>query len=345
MKEKVAIIGCGAISLAHGYPLAYMDSVDLVAVCDIKEERAANMAKMLQCKYYADYKEMLEKEEIDVVHVCTPHYLHPIIVKYACQLGKHVMTEKPMAITLTDAISMMEEAEKNKVKLEVIFQNRFNAASQLVKNTLESGELGDIIAVKASLTWDRNKNYYSNSDWKGTWDKEGGGVIIDQAIHTLDLVRWFVDSPIEYVIANMENRMHEYIEVEDTAEGIVHFTNGVTASFYAMNYYGCDAPIEIELVCDNGVIHIINTKAVITFKNKKQYVADLDESEKEKFGSFNKDCWGISHIKQINSFYAYIRGESEQYVKVEDALQTQKMICAIYESARNKKKVFLDNNV
>ena len=343
MREKVAIVGCGAISLAHGYPVAYRKDVELVAVCDIKEERAKKIAKILNCpRTYTDYKKMIDKEKIDIIHLCTPHYLHPIMAIYSLQHGINVITEKPMSIKLKDAEAMIECAKKNNVKLEVIFQNRFNAASQLVKNTLVKGELGKVISAKATLMWNREKEYYDKSDWKGTWDKEGGGVIIDQAIHTLDLVRWFIDSPIKYVQADLHNRLHNYIDVEDSAEGIIEFKNDVIVSFYAINYYGYDSPVEIELYCEHGVVQVNNTRAVITFNNKKQYIADVDQSEKEKYGPFNKDCWGISHIKQINSFYNYIRGKSEQYVDVIDVLETQKLICGIYESNRTKEKVYIN---
>ncbi|MGB4187979.1 MAG: Gfo/Idh/MocA family oxidoreductase [Limnochordia bacterium] len=118
------------------------------------------------------------------------------------------MIEKPMSISLADAYEMISAAEQNGVVLGVIFQNRYNPGSKLVKAMLESGQLGRIISSKLSVTWKRTDEYYSRSDWKGTWDKEGGGVIIDQAIHTLDLARWLVDSEIEFVDATISNRTH-----------------------------------------------------------------------------------------------------------------------------------------
>lgn len=340
MNEKVAIIGCGQICLVHGYPIAYRKDVDLVAVCDIVEEKARNIADILKCKkYYTDYLQMFEQEKIDIVHICTPHYLHPVMAREAMKRKIHVITEKPMAIHYDDAVDLVKTAQKVNVKFEAVMQNRFNAASQLVKKTLQSGELGEIISAKALLMWNRDKAYYDKSDWKGTWDKEGGGVVIDQAIHTLDLLRWFVDKPVESVEATLYNRVHHFIEVEDTADGIIAFKGGLLASFYFINYYGYDAPIEIELFCENGIIKVIGSRAEILFNDNKKYIADIDEKEKEKFGPFNKCCWGISHIKQINSFYSYIRNEEEQYIKIEDALETQKLVCAIYESNKQKSKL------
>lgn len=131
--------------------------------------------------------------------------------------GCHVLTEKPMAIALADARRMLDTAAATGRTLGVIFQNRYNAGSQLIRRCLDNGDLGEVRAARVLLTWDRSPEYYSQSDWKGTWDKEGGGVIIDQAIHTLDLMRWFIGRPVTGVQASLANRTHPDIPVEDTA--------------------------------------------------------------------------------------------------------------------------------
>ncbi|MBK1811286.1 Gfo/Idh/MocA family oxidoreductase [Clostridium sp. YIM B02505] len=338
---KTAVIGCGTISLAHLFPLDYTDKVELVAVCDIKEDIAKATAERFKCKYYTDYKQMLQKEEIEVVHLCTPHYLHSEMAQYLCNLGKHVFTEKPMSINYEDSLKMLKAAEDNNVKLGVVFQNRYNASSQLVKQSLISGRLGKIKSAKASVTWCRTDDYYLSSDWKGTWEKEGGGVVIDQAIHTLDLMRWFIDDEIEYVDARISNRHHKIIQVEDCAEGIIKYKNGVITSFYAMNYYSYDAPIEIAIHCENGIAKITGDYASIIYNDGQESIAKTDITEKEKYGPFNKDCWGISHIKQINNFYESIEKNNEAYISVYDTLKTQRMICAIYESGKTQSKIFL----
>lgn len=340
-KFKVAVIGCGNIFLAHALPLDYMRNIDLVAVCDIKEERAIEMARRFKCSYYTDYKQMLMNEEIEVVHICTPHYLHAEMAIYICSLGKHVFTEKPMSIKLDDAKRMIECAKNNNVKLGVVFQNRYNASSQLVKKTLDSGELGKIKSAKANITWQRTDEYYDLSDWKGTWDKEGGGVIIDQAIHTLDLMRWFINDDIEYVFSIISNDQHYEIKVEDSAQGIIKYKNGILTSFYAMNYYSYDAPIEIEIHCENGIAKIIGDTGKISFNDGREYIAKTNVKEKEIYGPFNKDCWGISHIKQIYNFYEAIEGDKTPYISAEDVIKTQQMICAIYDSAKQGKRINL----
>jgi UDP-N-acetyl-2-amino-2-deoxyglucuronate dehydrogenase len=337
-KFKAGIIGCGNIHPMHAISLKKIENAELVAVCDIKEDRAKKRAEFHKCDYYLDYKEMIDKAGIDVVHICTPHYMHAPMALYAASKGKHIMTEKPMAITKEDAIAMIEAARKNKVTLGVIFQNRYNPGSQLIKNTLKSGELGKVISGKLTVTWQRTDEYYSESDWKGTWDKEGGGVVIDQAIHTMDLLRWFVDSEIEYVDANIGNRAHQIIQVEDSAEGVIKYKNGVVTGFWAINYYGWNAPVEIELYCEKGLAKLECETAVIKFNDGREIKAGPDPNEFIDYGNF-KTYWGVSHIKQIRQFYESLAKGVEPEINGEDAFKTQEMICAVYQSGKEKHRI------
>ena len=185
-KIRAAVIGCGNISVMHLDSITALDESELVAVCDIKPERAKEAAEKYGTKAYTDYHEMFEKEELDVVHICLPHYLHTVVARDAFRAGIHVLSEKPMSIDYEDAVETVELAEKLNVKYGVIFQCRYNTPSQLVKKRITDGRLGAVKCGRTTLTWYRSDNYYGGSDWKGTWDKEGGGVVIDQAIHSLD---------------------------------------------------------------------------------------------------------------------------------------------------------------
>ncbi|PKM93945.1 MAG: gfo/Idh/MocA family oxidoreductase [Firmicutes bacterium HGW-Firmicutes-1] len=335
---RVGIIGCGNIFPMHAYPAMKREEVELIAVCDNKEDRAKEKAGELGCKYYVDYKEMIDKEKLDVVHICTPHYLHAPMSIYAANAGANVLTEKPMAIKLEDAKAMLDAANENDILLGVIFQNRYNPGAKLIKNTLETGQLGKIISSKLAVTWNRSDDYYSKSDWKGTWEMEGGGVIIDQAIHTMDLMRWFIDSEIDYVDATISNRAHEIIQVEDSAEGVVVYKNGVVSSFYTINYYGYDAPVEIELHCEKGIVKMEADKAIIMFADGKQLIADKNPNESFDYGNV-KSYWGVSHVKQINNYYDSLEKGIKPYIAAEDAYKTQKLICTIYESGKELKRV------
>lgn len=342
MKQfKVGLVGCGAISAVHLASIKSARLAELAAVCDIREDRARAAAERYGCRYYTDYKEMLEKENLDAIHICTPHYLHPIIAVYAASKGVNVLTEKPMSITLQDADNMIGACKRNNVALGVIFQNRYNAGSVLIKKTLESGELGKILSGRLSVNWHRTDEYYSSSDWKGTWDKEGGGVLINQAIHTMDLLRWFVDSPLDYVDVNISNRFHPGIEVEDCAEGVIHYKNGVTTIFHTLNYYSYDAPIEVEIHCENGLVKLVSDKAVIRFNDGRELSADRDASDQKNADESVKDYWGTSHTKQINAFYEALAKGEKPFIDGEEARKTQQLICAVYQSGKLSKRIFL----
>lgn len=337
-KFRVGIIGCGKIFPMHAVSVTKQENAELICVCDNKEEVAKKRAEEYGCKYYTDYKEMIEKENLDTVHLCTPHYLHPEMAIYAMSKGLHVLTEKPMAINKEDAYRMQEAAKKYDRALMVSFQNRFNPGSLLIKRTLESGDLGKILSGRAIVTWNRSDEYYSKSDWKGTWDKEGGGVVIDQAIHTLDLMNWFVDSEIVSVNAQIGNRAHHIIVVDDYAEGMISYKNGVNTSFFAINYYTYDAPIEIELHCEKGIVKLVGEKATITFNDGHELVADRNPNETFDFGKV-KQYWGVGHMKEINHFYSVLEHGGTMRNTADEVMTTQEMICAIYESGKSGKAI------
>lgn len=328
---KVAVIGCGSISCMHLEPAVALEEAELVAVCDIKPDRAEHAAQKYNAKPYTDYMGMFEKEQLDVVHICLPHYLH---TKVACDAFKkriNVLSEKPMSIKYEDAIEAVELAEKCGVKYGVIFQCRYNTPSMLVKQRIEDGKLGKVKCGRTTLTWYRSDNYYDHSDWKGTWEKEGGGVIIDQAIHSIDLANWMIDSiPIE-IQASLHNRNHENMVVEDTGEGIIKYENGVLLSFYAMNNYFVDEPIEIRLVCENGKAIFSYDRAEISY-NDGTFEAVNNMPQKMVSYTGGKDYWGTQHAVQIRQFYRSALGLEELEISGKEALKIQKIICEIYKN-------------
>lgn len=325
-KLRVAIIGCGNIFLMHAQPAFIRENVELVAVCDIKEERAKEKAEQFKCTYYTNYLELFEKEILDVIHICLPHYLHAPVAIEAAKRKIHVLTEKPMSIHFSDAKEMVETAKNNGVTLGVIFQNRYNPGSILIKEMLQNGTLGKIKSGKLSVTWDRSDEYYLTSDWKGTWEKEGGGVVIDQAIHTMDLMRWFVDDEIEYVDATISNRAHEMIEVEDCAEGVIKYRSGVVTAFHTINYYSYDAPVTIELHCENGLAKMIADRGVVSLKDGREFVADHNPNETFDYGNGAKGYWGVSHVKQINNFYESLNDHSQLQITGEEARDRKSVV-------------------
>ena len=333
-KIKVGVIGCGRISVMHLESIVYLEDTELVACCDIKPDRAEEAAKKYGARAYTSYEEMLEKEELDAIHICLPHYLHSKVAIAAFERGVAVLTEKPMDVDYESAVNAVNRAKELGVQFGVIFQCRYNASAQLVKDAVTSGRLGKIISARSTLTWSRPDNYYADSDWKGTWDKEGGGVVIDQAIHSIDLTRWVIDSEVESVSCSMANRGHSAVDVEDTAEGLVTFKNGVKYGFYCMNNYGCDEPIEIRLYCENGKVTFTYDDAYIVYNDGTR--EEAHQSEAKLDARIGKEYWGIHHIRQIKQFYdAYLGGEPLE-ITGEEALKTHELVMKIYEIGRKK---------
>ncbi len=374
-KFGVGIIGCGAIFGTHAYPLHTIENVEVKAVCDIKPPAREAASRLFNCDAYENYEDLLKRDDIDVVHVLTPHYLHAPMVIAAANSGRHVLSEKPMSITLADALAEIEAGKRNKVTIGVISQNRYNSASVAIKEALDSGSLGKVVGQRVLLSWFKPNEYYQNSDWHGTWEKEGGSLIIDQSIHVLDLARWFVDDEIVSIQASIDNRNHPVIETEDTAEGLIKYRNGVQSVFYATNNYTYNSPVIVETHCENGMALMEFDRAVITYRNGREmsvinnpndtldeatYQAFFNQSSSQtafqtlsKWGVFGapvtipitwktpRPYWGVTHIKQIKNFYQSLTDGVQPDITAAEAFKTQEMICAIYEFAKTKKMVTL----
>jgi predicted dehydrogenase len=334
-KLRVGVIGCGRISVMHLVSASYLDEAELVACCDIKEDRANAAAEKYGIKAYTDYIKMLDEEKLDAVHICLPHYLHTKVACDAFSRGVNVLSEKPMDIDYKSAENAVKLAKECGVLYGVIFQCRYNNAPQLVKKRVTDGSLGKIITARSTLTWTRSDEYYSMSDWKGTWDKEGGGVVIDQAIHSIDLVNWIVDSEVENISVSMENRGHKIVKVEDTADGLIDYKNGVRYGFWCMNNYGCDEPIEIRFFCEKGKVTLTYDDAYIKYNDGSSEEAHKDVVTHNYGGG--KDYWGSMHIKQIKQFYRSCLGLEELEISGEHALKTHKLICDLYDKGGMRK--------
>jgi len=340
---KVGIVGCGNIFLMHAQSLINTPDVELSAVCDIKPLRARLAAKKYNCRYYLDYKQMLEKENLDAVHILTPHYLHPPMAIQALNKKINVLTEKPISIDPQDAQNMIKAAKQSNVKLGVVFQNRYNPGSRLVKKSLLTGRLGKIKAAKLIISYHKPDSYYQRSDWKGRLKLEGGGVLIDQAIHFIDVLRWLIDDEVEFVEANTARRMHKFIKVEDLAEGVIKFKKGAYICFYLINFYSFDADPEIEIDCQNGRVKLVKDSARIGFYDGKVLEAGPKPEEYIDYGKGRKDYWGFCHWIQIREFYQALKENRQPQVNGEEALKTQEIVWNIYKSARTGKRLYLSN--
>jgi len=326
---KAAIIGLGNIAPMHIKSLNEI-KVEIAAVCDKDLNLVEEFAAEIGCRPYTDYEKMLDEGGFNVLHICLPHFLHAPIAIAAFQKGIHVLCEKPLATTLSDAKAMVEAAEQAGLAFGVIFQNRFGPGVKLIKQTLESGALGTITGGKFRVAWCRGESYYKGSDWRGYWRTGGGGVIINQSIHCFDLMNFFLGEPTS-VKASIANLAHPTIEVEDVAEGVISYGD-VQVSFLVTTNNHCDEPVSLELIGEKGDAKLVGEHACVTFSDGTQKTAEQDVEAQRRFGM--KTYWGVSHILQISDFYKCLYEGRKHLPDGMDGARTQALVNGTYESAK-----------
>lgn len=326
-KLKIAIVGCGNVSKRHFEAAFENENSILVACCDNVPEKADAIAEKYNIKPFYSFDEMMNDADFDILHICTPHFLHAQMAITAMEKGKHVFCEKPLAIHYEDAVRMCDCAKQNNVYLAACFQNRYNLSSQYLKDLVKSEKLGKIVAVKGNVTWDRDEEYYSD-DWHGTLKKEGGGVIINQCIHTLDLIQWLVDSSVVSVDGSIsQKRLKGKVETEDTADALIKFSNGAEALFYGTLCYRDNSSVFLEILFEKGRA-VMYDELVIIDENDNREVIALKKSKGEK------NYWGTSHKVIIDDFYDCIINKKEFLVNGESGSIAVKIVDELYKSAR-----------
>ncbi len=239
-KIGVGLIGCGGISSVHFDAIEKLGNVKLIAVADVDAKKAQAKAEKYGCEWTDNWESFACRDDIEAVHICTPHFLHAPMAIKLLQAGKFVLTEKPIATNVDDARQMIASANN---KLCVIFQNRYNQSTKFVKNAIETGEFGKLLGLRATVNWHRERPYYTQSGWRGFWATEGGGVMINQAIHTLDLLLHFAGKPLSVKGSVSTDVLGDTIEVEDTAHGVIRFESGVRATYYFTTTNFTDSPV------------------------------------------------------------------------------------------------------
>ena len=230
-----------------------MPEAELIAFADVIPERAETMAGKYGGRAYSSLDELLDHEKIDVLHICTPHYLHTPMARQAAELDINVFTEKPPVIYRQQWTEFKQLGDK--VRVGICFQNRYNGSTRALKDLLSTGEPGKVLGSRGFVTWRRDAPYYTESGWRGALSTEGGGALINQAIHTLDLMAYFL-GPGQVLGASLSNRhLKGIIEVEDTLEAALDFGDA-RGLFYAATAYSLDAPIIFELACENATLRL-----------------------------------------------------------------------------------------
>ncbi|MBR3929201.1 MAG: Gfo/Idh/MocA family oxidoreductase [Clostridia bacterium] len=327
---NVGIIGMGGISRVHLDCLLSMENASIVAVCDIRKDRLAEAVKRTGAQGYADWRDVVARDDIDIIHVTTPHYLHAPISIAALETGKHVLTEKPMATTTEDAKKMIAAAEKSKGTLSVIFQNRYNASSVAIRELQEKGDLGKLLCARASVCWHREAPYYTESGWRGSLTTEGGGTLINQSIHTLDLLS-YLGGPIKRVLGHIStDLLRDSIEVEDNCHAVFEYESGAKGVLHTTNNYGIDAPVMLEFVFENATYQL---HAENLFKIEDGIPTLVVQGQNAKHLG-EKSYWGDSHKFQISKVYDCILKGIPFEIDGKSAFPALNLVKAIQESSK-----------
>ena len=324
-----AIIGCGAIFPLHAKALARLQGVELLVVADNELSKAEKMGLEYGCTGTNDYRTIIERDDIDVVHLCTPHHLHAEMAVELLNAGKHVLTEKPLAVDLESAHRMLEAAASSKGQLGVVFQNRYNDPSVLIKQMIQSGELGKLVCLKGVVTWHRDENYYQSSNWRGRWASEGGGVLMNQTIHTLDLLQWFGGDIVSVQGSVTTDVLDGIIEVEDSAHACIDFSNKARALFYGTNAYLVNSPVELEVIFEHGTL-LQRRDSLYLWKDEQETLVCDPSSRSFDAKSEAKSYWGTGHFLLIEDFYTHIRENRRFWIDGEEAFKALKLVADIY---------------
>ena len=333
---RIAFSGCGRISRNHFDAIDRIDGLELAAVCDADPERAASAGAEWKVPHFTSYERMLAESHADVVAIATPSGLHPAQGIAAARAGMHVVTEKPMAISLTGADELVKACDTAGVHLFVVKQNRLNPPVQLLKRAVDRGRFGRIYLASCTVHWARPQEYYDQASWRGTWEFDGGA-FMNQASHYVDLIQWLM-GPVESVMAKTAT-LARRIETEDTGIAILKFRSGalgkieVTMLAYPRNLEG-----SLTLLGEKGSAKIGGTAV-----NKIEHwqFADYDDDDKlvEAADTNPPNVYGLGHEGYYRNVLSVLRGEAKPDTDGRAGRKSLELILGIYESAKTGREV------
>lgn len=325
---RVGIVGCGSIAKTHAWVLKQMADVELVGFADTIIQRAVNFSKTYtdqNAAVFHSLTEMLQEAGLNVLHICTPHYLHVPMAVEAMNSGVSVFSEKPPAIDMEQFAQLSQVSKNDEVKLGFCFQNRYNKEIAKTDEILSSGRLGNVIGSRAFVTWRRDEDYYI-SDWKGKIVTEGGGALINQSIHTLDLMLRYLGEPTSVQATVINHHLPSVIEVEDTVEAWMTFAGGARACFYATTAYATDAPVIFELQCERGSITLVDKSVTVRESGCEPQCYSFEETV-----GVGKSYWGNGHLACIKDFYDKLDSNARFQNDLDGVKTTMKTMMRIYD--------------
>lgn len=343
---KYALIGCGRIAVNHVKAVANND-LDFVAMCDIDDSKFDVMLEKAGCgdfpeaKRYADYKQLLEENpDIELVAIATESGKHAEIALDCIDAGKNVIIEKPMAMSIADADEIIRRAEEKGVKVSACHQNRFNVAVRKMREALEAGRFGRLSHGSIHVRWNRNRDYYNQAPWRGTWEQDGG-CLMNQCIHGIDLLRWMMGDEVVEVYGTTRQQFHDYLEAEDVGMAVVKFANGAIGTIEGTtNVYPRNLEETLYLFGSDGTVKIGGTSTnnidVWDFADE----TEADEANKG-LAEQTSNVYGNGHTALYADVVDAIENDRAPYVDAVAGRNALEMILAIYKSQKTGESVHL----
>jgi UDP-N-acetyl-2-amino-2-deoxyglucuronate dehydrogenase len=358
-RVKIALAGAGVIGTHHGLVISELaDRVELVAVVDVHLERAERLAAERGGKAFTSLTEALAAVPIDIVVVCTPTGRHGELAIEALEAGKHVIIEKPAETTLTKTDKIIEAQHKAGTLVAVISQHRFDESTEIALEAIARGELGRLTTGIASIDWWRGQSYYDSGDWRGTWELDGGGALMNQGVHTVDLLVAAMGRPVE-VFAYAATLAHQRIEVEDAVVAVIRFESGALGVLHATTaaYPGLSARLQVHgdrgsIVIDNDHLTFVHTTPQSSQAEEKLMGStsdsinqldsyNLSEQTGPTAGSNAGGLSPLAHRRQYENFLAALARTELLRVDLETNRRSIGVITGVYESARTGRPVAL----
>lgn len=342
---KYALIGCGRISTNH-IKAAVNNKLEIVGVCDIIPRKMDEvLAKHgldsdSTIHHYTDYKEMIKVEEPELISIATESGNHAEIALYCIGAGINVIIEKPMAMSIEDADKIIALAEEKHVKVSACHQNRFNVAVQELRKAIESGRFGKISHGSIHVRWNRNKGYYDQAPWRGTWAQDGGA-LMNQCIHGIDLLRWMMGDEVEEVYGATRQQLHDYLEAEDVGMAVVKFKNGAIGTIEGTtNVYPKNLEETLYIFGENGTVKIGGTS---TNNIDVWDFADETEADSKNKGleEVTSNVYGNGHTSLFADVIDAIENDRKPYVDAVAGRNALEMILSIYKSQKTGQAIKL----
>ena len=341
-----AIVGCGLIADFHAKAIDSVPNARLVVTASRSAKNARRVAKPYRADWTTNWRDVLKRDDVDVVNVCTPSGAHMPYAVAAAKAGKHVVVEKPLEITLARCDRMVEATDKAGVKLVTIFPSRFGHAAQAIKQAIDQGRLGRIVLADAYVKWYRDQAYYAPGRWQGTKKLDGGGALMNQSIHTIDLLQWFA-GPVKSVMGRVGRLGHEGIEVEDAGVAVLEFRNGAFGTIEGTTAAYKGYPRRVEICGTKGSVFLEGGDITVwNFAGERRQ----DKVIRRKFGKTEAGAGGTSdpaaisfvgHQRQLEGLLEALHTGGEVLCDGREGRLAVEIILAIYRSSRQRRRVTL----